>query len=459
MSALEEFDGAFGQSLRIIVSSSPEVSPSIAEVRPIRSVDVRTGQEFAIVPKDGEGSSVSMPESVSTRTGPSRVVNDPELDLSLSNFYRVASEWFGGNELFFLSYADALPCYEIREKELNILRAIYKHPSGERRFDALLKQPRYFIELGQMAKKADFEEGKRPTPPLLRVMAAKVRKLRLGSSKDTRQKNVIEEISKEATLEVAQNVAANLIAEELSSRDEEPLAKKRKETLVQEKCYRKKREVVGQDSSGSGETRSRRMFQGLIGKLERKIPAAAQMKSIVAMREMKKKMADASEAIYRSDQIKKCLDNTVALAESAKLANEKARSDISEAESQIAILTKKINDALNAQKIASKALEASNRENRRLVAEESLKGKIEVEAARDSMMTEKEDLVKKLQVAEANFDANFHLTEAYASFSNYFASVGQQKVINVLRSEHPDFDLTALEANLAPVDIEDPPEE
>ncbi|KAL2456970.1 hypothetical protein Adt_46554 [Abeliophyllum distichum] len=61
-------------------------------------------------------------------------------------------------------------------------------------------------------------------------MAAKVRELRPGSSKDTSQKKTTEEISKEATLEEAQNVAPNQTVEELSSGDEETLAKKRRET-------------------------------------------------------------------------------------------------------------------------------------------------------------------------------------------------------------------------------------
>ncbi|KAL2505884.1 hypothetical protein Adt_21505 [Abeliophyllum distichum] len=90
------------------------------------------------------------------------------------------------------------------------------------------------------------------------------------------------------------------------------------------------------------------------------------MKSLVAMRELKKKVADASEAISRYDQIKECLDSTVALAESAKIAYEKARLEIVEADSQVAILTKKLEHALNTQKIASKALEVANGENRRL---------------------------------------------------------------------------------------------
>ncbi|KAL2486982.1 hypothetical protein Adt_31738 [Abeliophyllum distichum] len=96
------------------------------------------------------------------------------------------------------------------------------------RFDSLLKRPGYLIELGQMAKMVDFEQDKKPTPPLARMMVAKVRDLRPGSSEDSRQKKAIEEVSKEATLEEAQNIATTLVPEELSSRDDEPLAKKKR---------------------------------------------------------------------------------------------------------------------------------------------------------------------------------------------------------------------------------------
>ncbi|KAL2529130.1 hypothetical protein Fot_21731 [Forsythia ovata] len=86
-------------------------------------------------------------------------------------------------------------------------------------------------------------------------------------------------------------------------------------------------------------------------------------------------------------------------------AYENSRLDMEEAESQVAILTKKLDDAINAQKIASEVLEAANGENRRLTTEasvrddeilklksdleESLKRKAEVEAIRDSAMAEK----------------------------------------------------------------------
>ncbi|KAL2528956.1 hypothetical protein Fot_21557 [Forsythia ovata] len=83
---------------------------------------------------------------------------------------------------------------------------------------------------------------------------------------------------------------------------------------------------------------------------------------------------------------------------------------------------------------------------------------MEAEIVRDFVMVENEDLVKKLQDKDANLFANFHLTDAYTSFSNYFASVGQQEVITALRSERPDLDLSSLKAKFPPMDIVDPPD-
>ncbi|KAL2505436.1 hypothetical protein Adt_21057 [Abeliophyllum distichum] len=139
------------------------------------------------------------------------------------------------------------------------------------------------------------------------MMAAKVRELRPGSSEDTGQKKTIEEISKEATLEEAQNIAPNQTAEKLSSGDEEPLAKKRRETSA---CVKSSHRRIAMRVKPVDDATSK----------EKSVRAAAQMMSIIAMRKMKKKMVDASKAIFQSDQIKECLDSTVALAKSDKLA-------------------------------------------------------------------------------------------------------------------------------------------
>ncbi|KAL2474483.1 hypothetical protein Adt_35219 [Abeliophyllum distichum] len=80
--------------------------------------------------------------------------------------------------------------------------------------------------------------------------------------------------------------------------------------------------------------------------------------------------------------------------------------------------------------------ELANAENRKREAED---GKKEVEA--------------RLANAEADFVANFHNTEAYTNFADYFARVGHQEVLTALRNDHPEFDVKVLEARFPPPDV------
>ncbi|KAL2542937.1 hypothetical protein Adt_03915 [Abeliophyllum distichum] len=81
-----------------------------------------------------------------------------------------------------------------------------------------------------------------------------------------------------------------------------------------------------------------------------------------------------------------------------------------------------------------------------------------LQAALDSAREKKEmeerlgSAEAKLENAEAEFVANFHNTEAYTNFSDYFARVGQQEVLAVLKNDYPNFDLGILEARFPPPD-------
>ncbi|KAL2505424.1 hypothetical protein Adt_21045 [Abeliophyllum distichum] len=152
-------------------------------------------------------------------------------------------------------------------------------------------------------------------------------------------------------------------------------------------------------------------------------------------------------------------------------------------------LTKKLNDSNAAQRVTAEALEAAN-EEKRLLKEDStshllevarLREKVEVskveaeklrknledsdrrmekaETEATKFLSEKKELEGKLENAKANFVVNFHHTEAYTNFSNYFSSVGQQEVMAVIYSEHPNLDITFIEAKFSPMDIEDEGEE
>ncbi|KAL2465748.1 hypothetical protein Adt_41599 [Abeliophyllum distichum] len=303
-----------------------------------------------------------------------RVVNDSEPDLNVPNFYDVAN---------------ALPRCEIKKWELEILCAIYERPVGKRSTTFCV---------------AGFELGKRPMPPLARLLALKVvRSDRQGRDQAKREKSV----------KVIENVAVlppDPKQRRLAVTSAEVVMAQEVILVGGQEAVR--RTSVGGNGGNGPETRSRWMFRKLIGDLEKRLskPHAkdlalylamgtesfqkyvnklwkafltegdaedwkeaslacsicstlAQLKSLVVFRKMKKKTADVMEAIFQTDKINDCLNSTVALAENAKLVYEKARQDMAKAESQIAILTKRLDDALNVQKITSEVLEAANGEN------------------------------------------------------------------------------------------------
>ncbi|KAL2545924.1 hypothetical protein Fot_15157 [Forsythia ovata] len=100
---------------------------------------------------------------------------------------------------------------------------------------------------------------------------------------------------------------------------------------------------------------------------------------------------------------------------------------------------------------ASKAEAGKLREN----LEESERRREEAKAEAAKLFGEKKELEWKLENAEADFTTNIHHIEAYTNFSNYFASVGQQEVMEALRSEHLDLDITSLEDKFPHMYIED----
>ncbi|KAL2497091.1 putative abhydrolase domain-containing protein [Abeliophyllum distichum] len=136
--------------------------------------------------------------------------------------------------------------------------------------------------------------------------------------------------------------------------------------------------------------------------------------------------------------------------------------DLKESDSNVLNLTKELDNANAAQKVTTEALEAANGEKRRLPKEaklrddeiQSLRRDLESsENGRKEAETGRKEVDEKLATAEAEFVANFHNTEAYTNFSDYFARIGQQEVLTALRNDHPDFDIKLLEARFPPPDV------
>ncbi|KAL2542180.1 Plus3 domain-containing protein [Abeliophyllum distichum] len=178
------------------------------------------------------------------------------------------------------------------------------------------------------------------------------------------------------------------------------------------------------------------------------------------MQEQRKLVAQASKADKEHQQ---AMEGLKAALESARTANEQMEADLKESDSNLLNMTKQLDNANAAQKVAAEALEAANKEKRWLLEEaksrdEEISGLRKELANAENGKKEAEDGKKEVEArlanAEADFMAKFHKTEAYTNFADYFARVGQQEVLTVLRNDHPEFDVKVLEARFPPPDVE-----
>ncbi|KAL2525650.1 putative abhydrolase domain-containing protein [Abeliophyllum distichum] len=178
------------------------------------------------------------------------------------------------------------------------------------------------------------------------------------------------------------------------------------------------------------------------------------------MQEQRKLVAQASRADKEHEQ---ALEGLKMALESARAAYEQLEADLKESDSNLLNMTKQLDNANAAQKVAAEALEAANNEKRRLLdeaksREEEMSGLREELAKSERGKKEAEDGKREVEArlanAEADFVANFHNTEAYTNFADYFARVGHQEVLTALRNDHPEFDVKNLEARFPPPDAE-----
>ncbi|KAL2462367.1 Uncharacterized protein Adt_45787 [Abeliophyllum distichum] len=178
------------------------------------------------------------------------------------------------------------------------------------------------------------------------------------------------------------------------------------------------------------------------------------------MQEQRRLVAQASKADKEHEQ---AIEGLKAALDSARLAYERMEADLKESDSNLLNMTKQLDNANAAQKVAAEALEAANKDKRRLLEEaeprdEEISGLRKdlaiAEDGRKEAEAGKREAEARLASVEADFVANFHNTEAYSNFADYFARIGQQEVLTVLRNDHPDFDVKNLEARFPPPDAE-----
>ncbi|KAL2505377.1 Uncharacterized protein Adt_20998 [Abeliophyllum distichum] len=190
--------------------------------------------------------------------------------------------------------------------------------------------------------------------------------------------------------------------------------------------------------------------------------SAMQMKVLgefrTRMQEQRRLAAQASRADKEHEH---AIEGLKTALDSVRTAYEQMEVDLKESDSNLLNMTKQLDNANAAQRVAAEALEAANNEKRRLLEEAKARDEevlglrkdlANAEDGRKEAEAGKREVEAKLANAEANFVANFHNTEAYTNFTDYFARVGQQEVLTALRSDHPDFDVKTLEARFPPPD-------
>ncbi|KAL2535004.1 Uncharacterized protein Adt_08355 [Abeliophyllum distichum] len=432
-----------------------------------------------------------------------RVVDDPEPDLDVPSVYGIAS---------------SLPRCELSSGSIEVLRSIYQADTKSRSYSFILNRQRCLVELGLTPSQAEMDQGRRPRPTLAKLAKQRPRTLVPGSAEDSSQRRVIEDLSRAGNKE-----AAKVIEVDDTPETEVPLSRKRKARPSGPGATQAA--VIAVESADPPTTASVPALQRTLavntagapgaripddalrsvpffpsmgaqafkkyftpkweefsshGELEDVLEAslalairasAMQMKVLGEfrnrMQEQKKRFAEASKADKEHQQ---ALEGLKAALESAEIAYKQMEADLRESDSNLLNMTKQLDNANAAQKVAAEALEAANVEKRRLQEEaksrdeeisslrrelaNAAEGRKVAEEGKEEDEARLKEVEAKLVNAEADFVANFHNTEAYSNFSDYFARVGQQEVLTALRTDHPDFDVKNLETRFPPPDAE-----
>ncbi|KAL2471987.1 Uncharacterized protein Adt_40123 [Abeliophyllum distichum] len=278
----------------------------------------------------------------------------------------------------------------------------------------------------------EMDQGKHPRPMLARLTKQRPKVLALGSAEDTSQRKVIEDLSREENIEAVG--ASTIIEVDDALEGEVPLSRKRNARASGTGTS----QALGGGDGGPYD--SKRRLRELIGTPGVRIPDDA-LRNLpfypsMGAQAVKKYFTPKWEEFSSHGELEDVLETSLASGIRASTMQLKMEADLKEFDSNVLNLTKKLNNANVAQKVITEALEAANGKKRK----EAEAGRKEVEV--------------KLANAEADFVANFHNTEAYTNFSDYFSRVGQQEVLSALRKDHPNFNLGSLEARFPPPGME-----
>ncbi|KAL2504189.1 Uncharacterized protein Adt_19810 [Abeliophyllum distichum] len=433
-----------------------------------------------------------------------RVFDDPEPDLDAPSVYGIASP---------------LPRCELPGDVVDVLKSIYQADQKTRSYGFILNRHRCLVELGLMASKAEMDQGRRPRPTLAKLTKQRPKTLVPGSAEDASQRKVDDASEVEVPLirkrkANASGASVADIADPYTAGSVPPLQR----TLAVNTSGEVVLDVPSKstptpEGGAEGPYDSKRRLRELIGVPGSRIPdeqlwnvpfypamgaqavkkyftpkweefsshgtvedvleaslasairaSTLQMKVLgefrTRMQEQRRLAAQASRAEKEHEQ---AMEGLKAALESARAAYEQMEADLKESDSNLLNMTKQLDNANAAQKVAAEALEAANKDKRRLLEEaksreEEMSGLREELAKSEKGKKEAEDGKKEVEArlanAEADFVANFHNTEAYTNFADYFARVGHQEVLTALRNDHPKFNVKNLEVRFPPPDAE-----
>ncbi|KAL2461167.1 putative abhydrolase domain-containing protein [Abeliophyllum distichum] len=405
-----------------------------------------------------------------------RVFDDPEPDLDAPSVYGIASP---------------LPRYELSGDVVDILKSIYQEDQKTRSYGFILNRHRCLVELGLMAFKAEMDQGRRPRPTL-----AKLTKQRPKASGAGPGASVVEVADLYTACSVpplqrtlAVNTSGEVVLEGPSKSTPTPEggnggpydSKRRLRELIGASGLRilddSLRNVPFFPAMGAQAVKKyftpkweefsshRELEDVLEASLASAIRASAMQMKVLGefrtrMQEQRRLVAQASKAGKEHEQ---AIEGLKTALDSARIAYEQMEADLKESDSKLLNLTKQLDNANAAQKVAAEALEAANIKKRRLLEEAKSRDEEVSVLRRDLAIAEdgrkeaeagKREVEARLASVEADFVANFHNTEAYTNYADYFARVGQQEVLTALRNDHPEFDVKVLEARFPPPDVE-----
>ncbi|KAL2527056.1 hypothetical protein Adt_12110 [Abeliophyllum distichum] len=168
-------------------------------------------------------------------------------------------------------------------------------------------------------------------------------------------------------------------------------------------------------------------------------------------------MAKTMEAALMADEFHEALQNTTLSIESDKTAYQKLHNDLVTMEANTANKLLREEGFLyldEVDKITEDSVARLEEISKlTLGLEISKKGSLEAEVVSAKLLDDKECLEEKLGNVEVEFVANFHNTDAFSNFSNYFTCIDQHEILSALRSEQPDLDIASLEARFCSIEL------